>query len=124
MATREENLKKINENLEKLTDEQLDQVAGGDRNQTIKDGYFLHALFKGTANAPESPKTVPSKWWDVLKLFEKTDVDTAAVTKAWDVLGIKFTENWGDNDYVVKDSGQKLSQMQAWTYASKLMGRE
>ena len=29
MATREENLKKINEQLEKLDDEQLEQVAGG-----------------------------------------------------------------------------------------------
>ena len=29
MATREENLKKINEELEKLDDEQLEQVAGG-----------------------------------------------------------------------------------------------
>ena len=29
MATREENLKKINEELEKLSDEQLEKVAGG-----------------------------------------------------------------------------------------------
>ena len=29
MANREENLKKINEELEKLSDEQLEQVAGG-----------------------------------------------------------------------------------------------
>ncbi len=29
MATREENIKKINDELEKLTDEELDDVAGG-----------------------------------------------------------------------------------------------
>ena len=29
MATREENLKKINEELEKLDDEQLEEIAGG-----------------------------------------------------------------------------------------------
>ena len=29
MATREENLKKINEELEKLDDEELDKIAGG-----------------------------------------------------------------------------------------------
>ena len=29
MATREENLKKINEKLEAMTDEQLDKVTGG-----------------------------------------------------------------------------------------------
>ena len=37
MATREENLKKINDELEKLDDEQLEQVAGG--------FIFLPALF-------------------------------------------------------------------------------
>ncbi len=31
MATREENLKKINDELEKLTDEELDKIAGGNR---------------------------------------------------------------------------------------------
>ena len=31
MATREENLKKINDELEKLDDEQLEQIAGGRR---------------------------------------------------------------------------------------------
>ena len=34
MATREENLKKINDELEKLDDEQLEQVAGGTFNET------------------------------------------------------------------------------------------
>ena len=29
MATREENIKKINEELEKLSDKQLEQIAGG-----------------------------------------------------------------------------------------------
>ena len=35
MATREENLKKINDELEKLSDEQLEQVAGGTWAQTM-----------------------------------------------------------------------------------------
>ena len=30
MATREENIKKINDELEKLSDEELDKVAGGE----------------------------------------------------------------------------------------------
>ena len=34
MATREENIKKINDELEKLSDEELEQVAGGDCDQT------------------------------------------------------------------------------------------
>ena len=36
MATREENLKKINEELEKLDDEELEKVAGGD--ELVLDG--------------------------------------------------------------------------------------
>ena len=53
MATREENLKKINDELEKLDDEQLEKVAGGlgwnilhDKNQIIAEnsnqlGYHM-----------------------------------------------------------------------------------
>ncbi len=36
MATREENIKKINDELEKLSDEELEQVAGGD--ELVLDG--------------------------------------------------------------------------------------
>jgi len=36
MATREENLKKINDELEKLSDDELDKIAGGD--ELVLDG--------------------------------------------------------------------------------------
>ena len=42
MANREENLKKINDTLEKLSDEELEQVAGGDISQTAEDSKFLY----------------------------------------------------------------------------------
>ena len=38
MATREENLKKLNEKLEKLSDEELEQIAGGLLWPDIRDG--------------------------------------------------------------------------------------
>ena len=42
MATREENLKKINDQLEMLSDEQLDKVAGGYPPRKIfYDGYHF-----------------------------------------------------------------------------------
>ena len=49
MATREENLKKINDELEKLDDEQLEQVAGG--------GWFgpVKSIEPNPANAQNSP---------------------------------------------------------------------
>ena len=42
MATREENLKKISAELEKLSDEELEQVAGGSIPQTAEDSQFLY----------------------------------------------------------------------------------
>ena len=72
MATREENLKKINDELEKLSDEQLDNVAGG--------FVFLPALFapfaalvptgddkndkKGTENPKDGAENDISKYVD------------------------------------------------------------
>jgi len=37
MATREENLKKINDELEKLDDEQLEKIAGGSARDDLED---------------------------------------------------------------------------------------
>ena len=48
MATREENLKKLNDELEKLSDEQLEQVAGG-----IKSGLGRH---RPRPTIPRRPK--------------------------------------------------------------------
>ena len=44
MANREENLKKINDELEMLSDEELDQVAGGNKTETSNDSYFLKRI--------------------------------------------------------------------------------
>ena len=41
MATREENIKKINEELEKLSDEELEQVAGGNYDECVTDMNYL-----------------------------------------------------------------------------------
>ena len=42
MATREENLKKINEELEKMSDEELEKVSGGDMWDALK--MYLKAM--------------------------------------------------------------------------------
>ena len=44
MANREEIIKKINLKLEKLSDEKLEQVAGGNAEQTSDDSRFLNSL--------------------------------------------------------------------------------
>ena len=40
MATREENIKKINDELEKLSDKELEQVAGGAYDQTADFKWY------------------------------------------------------------------------------------
>ena len=52
MATREEKIKKINEELEKLDDEQLDKVAGG----TFHDSYNVDDV-KTDGNASNPANT-------------------------------------------------------------------
>jgi len=42
MATREDNLKKINDELEMLSDEELDNVAGGTIGETAGDSQILY----------------------------------------------------------------------------------
>ena len=44
MATREENLKKINAELEMMSDEQLDRVVGGSTREIAGDSRFLNDL--------------------------------------------------------------------------------
>ena len=65
MATREENLKKINDELEQLTDDELDKVAGGD--ELVLDGVadrfyarFKVGNFKPDVNAsnPANPNRI------------------------------------------------------------------
>lgn len=121
MSTREENLKKINDELEKLSDEELEQVAGGTHSQMVRDGFFLSALLKGDENAPKSPELHTM----LLGILRHYSTDEKSIKKAWDVLGIDFNYHIiGSNDYVVKDTGQTITQAQAWTYAAKRLGRE
>lgn len=42
MATRDDNLKKINAELEQMSDEELEQVAGGTIGQTAGDSKILY----------------------------------------------------------------------------------
>ncbi|MBR4383075.1 MAG: hypothetical protein IKP64_05905, partial [Selenomonadaceae bacterium] len=44
MASREDKIKKINDELEAMSDDELDQVAGGTYNETAADTRFLNDL--------------------------------------------------------------------------------
>lgn len=65
MATREENLKKINSELEKLDDEELDAIAGGDALPIIQpnpQGYYPQQPNQPPyqPNYPQNPN--PGSW--------------------------------------------------------------
>ena len=62
MATREENLKKINEQLEQMSDEQLEQVAGGSNVVTHWRPRFASGESKKyPIGAPEPFISVPTE---------------------------------------------------------------
>lgn len=80
MATREENLKTINDKLELLSDEDLEQVAGGNAGETRVDIAFFQQL-----------------GYDMSKIN---------VSSAYNDNGVQFSERLGDNNYkLLKSDG-------------------
>ena len=57
MSTREEKIKKINDELEKLSDEELDGVAGGTSLETYADGDEL--VKRGLLSAEDALSSAP-----------------------------------------------------------------
>lgn len=112
MATREENLKKINEKLEKLSDAQLEKVAGGTWGQTADDSEFLHklGLLDDTFSGGELAFTVGSS-------------KEEAVQAAWKAAGVNFIWHGGaiyDNEYYI--GTKKVSRDEAMEHAKKFFG--
>lgn len=90
MTHREEVLKKINSELEKLSDEELDAVAGSSFNETAADSFELydHGLLKDYHNA-----VVTGAQWNKI---------SSEVDKAWHKAGVDvITKPFGDNEYKI-----------------------
>ena len=77
MATREENLKKINAEIEMMSDEELENVVGGNAEQTSNDSRFLNSL-NGSTNryGPE-------------RIAWSFGVHNAEIEAGWAKVGIK-----------------------------------
>ena len=112
MANREENIKKINDALEQLSDEELDQVAGGNKTQTSDDSYFLKRI--GYMNDTWRTATLVGWWVSGSK----------AVDDGWSQAGImSVTHPWDDNEYFDKQNGNKrLTRKEAYTLALERRG--
>ncbi|MBE8953094.1 MAG: hypothetical protein SR1Q7_08120 [Quinella sp. 1Q7] len=100
MATREENLKKINTELEAMSDEELSMVAGGKVGETSDDSDFLcdYGLMDHSYNDIETSIGWPSV--------------SAEVDAGWAKAGITcVTKPSGDNQYFM--GGQQISRDEA-----------
>ena len=109
MATREENLKKINDELEMLTDDELEQVVGGGTMQTCGDNDFLQK-FGYSHYEGHYP-------WNVSWKKASTSVD-----KGWSEAGITCVTKWGcpDNLYFLK--GKQISRKEAFAHVLRQKG--
>ena len=112
MATREENLKKINAELEMLSDEELDKVAGGTSLESGDDAKKFQAL--GVKIYESTFLGVP-----VLQGAEFTKL-----REAFNKYGVTIKDNGGiinANEYFIGD--KKVSRDDAWKYINQQVGK-
>ena len=110
MAKREENIKKINDELEAMSDEELEQVAGGSWKETAGDTRFLNDL-AGLCDRFGATKAF---------FYNLTVSDEA--TKGWSKIGIQVNTSWfGENYYQLK--GNPITREKALDYALKKFGK-
>ena len=105
MATREENLKKLNDELEKLSDEQLELVAGGNAYDTADDSKFLNSLGGFTNRYSDFEIKHQNHDDEIREAWAKVGVEATIHGKMF------FTEN------VYKINGKKVSRVNAIVYA-------
>ncbi len=110
MSTREDNIKKINAELEEMSDEELEQVAGGTFKETAGDTRFLNDL-AGLCDR-----------FGATKAFFYPGIVEDEASKGWSKIGITVHTGFsGSNAYYL--NGEQISRQQAFEYALKKFGR-
>ena len=110
MANREENLKKINDELEMLSDDELEQIAGGTVGETVIESEFLYELGYGSVTT------------GVLELWVDWKGETAKVEKGWAKFGVEcHSHENARNDFYI--DGKKVSRDDAFKYAANKVGK-
>ena len=112
MANREENLKKINEQLEQLSDDELEQVAGGTWNDTADDAKFFHALNGSTPFLR-----------GIEVAFSSTEPLLKTLTQEWEKVGVRFEPHNGaiyENKYFI--GNKEVTQGEARRHAMEVTG--
>jgi len=114
MATREDKLKKINAELETMSDEELSMVAGGTKTETANDSRFLNSL-NGSCDRYGTYKVSPST--------PGSDARRKEIKDAWAKVGIKATlaveYDW-QNRYFL--DGREITQEEARQHAMNVTG--
>jgi len=101
MATREEHIKKINAELELLSDEELDKVVGGLLGETAEDSEILYDY------------GLIDDWHGELHVMFHWDSDSKAVDAGWSKAGItSVTSPFNGNRYFV--GGKEITREEAF----------
>lgn len=111
MASREENLKKINDELEAMSDDELEKVAGGTYKEVAGDSRFLNDL----ANLTDR--------YGATRTFFQYSSISDEVVQGWSKAGIALSPSFsGDNKYFL--NGNQISREDAMNYAAKQFGKD
>ncbi len=108
MSTREENLKKINDELEQLSDEELDNVAGGTYLESADDAKKFQKL---------GVKIYDN---DIIGIPVLTHNEFVKLRDAFNKYGVTIKDNGGlakGNEYYIND--KLVTREEAWKHIEK-----
>ena len=100
---------------EKLTDDELDKVAGGTLRESADDSRFLNVLLNGTNKYHQCDR------YGEFNMFFGAGAREDLI-KSWNSLGIELKEDFYEyNTYRL--NGKEISRAEAWAHAEKLVGK-
>ena len=100
---------------EKLTDDELDKVAGGTIREDADDSRFLNVLLNGTNKYHQC-----DRYGRFTMFFGEGARED--LKKSWNSLGIELEEDFCENN-TYRLNGKEISQAEAWAHAESLVGK-
>ena len=100
---------------EKLTDDELDKVAGGTLREDADDSRFLNVLLQGTNKYHQCDR------YGEFRMLWSAGAAHDDLRKAWNSLGIEITYSTAGSEYRL--NGNKISREEAWAHAESLVGK-
>ena len=101
------------ENANKLTDDDLEQVVGG--NNMEQDSKFLNVLLRGRPGhcGRWGSFTVADHWWELHDAWRSVGVDTQQ----------EYDGYFGGYEVAYYIDGKRVRQFDAWIHAEKVVGK-